>query len=349
VSADRAIVRVSAVIPTFNRRDYVMRAIESVLAQTVPVDEIVVVDDGSTDGTCDAVNARYGSLVRVVRQANGGPSVARRRGILEARGEWIAFLDSDDEWLPGKTEATLNALARLPIDIPWIFGDVRVVTDAGESSTLFEQHRLSVDGPVQIFDDPMVVQHPFQFCILESSFIRRSVLLELGCFSEGLRSSEDLLVGFQVACRYRMAAIPDVVTRNFRTSDLEGTSAELHGRWGDDYFRARMTAFALVVESGRRHPWDARYASEVRGLCHLFARRGDSSRRLALQQFRFAVSPIAVGFFLAAMLGPGALRFWEAAADASRPLRRRWRSIGRSAESGSKPSGSAVAQETGRR
>jgi glycosyltransferase involved in cell wall biosynthesis len=340
---------VSAVIPTFNRRDYVMRAIESVRAQTVAVDEIVVVDDGSTDGTSEAVGARYGELVRVVRQPNGGPSVARRRGIQEARGEWIAFLDSDDEWLPDKTEVTLNALARMPADIPWIFGDVRVVTDNGESSTLFEQHALVVRAPVQVFDDPMVVQHPFQFCILESSFIRRSVLLELGCFGEGFRSSEDLLVGFQVACRYRMAAIPDVVTRNFRTSDLEGSSAELHGRWSDDYFRARMMAFALVVQSGHRHPWGARYAAEVRGLCQLHARRGRSSRRLALQQFRFGASPIAVGFLLASLLGPRVLRLWETAADASRPLRRRWRSIARSAAHDSKPASPAVAQETGRR
>jgi glycosyltransferase involved in cell wall biosynthesis len=339
----------SAVIPTFNRRDYVTRAIESVLAQTVPVDEIVVVDDGSTDGTSDALEARYGSRVRVVRQVNGGPSAARRRGILEARGDWVAFLDSDDEWLPRKTELTRAALNRLPADVPWIFGDVRVVTDQGERSTLFERYGLSVQGPVQVFDDPMVVQHPFQFCMLQSSTIRRGVLLDLECFSEGLRSSEDLLVGFQVACRYRMAAIPDVVTRHYRTSDLEGSSAELHGRWGDDYFRARMMAFSLVVQSGRRHPWSARYAAEVRGLCHLLARRGLSSRRLALQQFKFGASPRAVGFLLASLLGPRFLRLWEAAADASRPLRRRWGSIGRVAQPDSRPESPVLGQETGRR
>jgi glycosyltransferase involved in cell wall biosynthesis len=318
--------RVSAVIPTFNRRDYVGRAIDSVLAQTVPVDEIVVVDDGSTDGTADVVIAKYGSAVRVVRQANAGPAAARRRGILEARGDWIAFLDSDDEWMSYKNQVLLEAAARVPADVAWIFGDLRIVIEQGDGQTFFGKHGLTVRGPVEVFSDPIVVQYPFQFCMLQGSLVRRSVLLELGCFTEGLRSDDDLLAGFQVACRYPMAAVPQVVTKYYRTSDLDSTSVEFNGRWGPDYFRSRMIAFALVVESGRRRPWIARYAAEVRGLCKVRARRGQPVRRLALQQFRFGVSPFSLAFFSAAMLGRRGLQLWEAVATASRPLRRSLRS-----------------------
>src|SRR5512135_2377456 len=100
---------VSAVIPTFNRLGYIRRAIDSVLAQTVPVDEVLVVDDGSTDGTAEALAAEYGAGVRIVKQANTGVSGARRRGVREARGEWIAFLDSDDEWTPNRNKELLDA------------------------------------------------------------------------------------------------------------------------------------------------------------------------------------------------------------------------------------------------
>ena len=77
-------MNVSAIIPTFNRCKYIRRAIDSVLAQTLPVDEIIVIDDGSTDGTAEAVEEWYGSQVRVIRQENAGVSGARHRGIREA-------------------------------------------------------------------------------------------------------------------------------------------------------------------------------------------------------------------------------------------------------------------------
>jgi glycosyltransferase involved in cell wall biosynthesis len=101
--------RVSVIVPAFNQERLVGRAIQSVLAQTLPAHEIVVVDDGSTDGTASAVAraAAREDRVRYVRQENAGVSSARNRGIREATGNWLGFLDADDHWRP-----TLLALAR---------------------------------------------------------------------------------------------------------------------------------------------------------------------------------------------------------------------------------------------
>lgn len=111
-------MRVSAVIPTYNRRTQVQRAIESVLSQTVPVDEILIVDDGSTDGTSGEISNRFGERVRLIHQENQGVSSARHRGIAESTGEWIAFLDSDDEWLPNRNALFLDAISAVRRTLP---------------------------------------------------------------------------------------------------------------------------------------------------------------------------------------------------------------------------------------
>ncbi len=318
-------MKVSTVIPAFNRRDYLPRAIDSALAQTVPVDEILVIDDGSTDGSAELLQSRYGNRVRVVRQANSGVGGARRRGIQEARGEWIAFLDSDDEWFPERNGELLKAAKGVSADVAWIFGALRIVTDNGEGLTLLEEHGLTVGESPHVFADSIAIQYPYQFPMLQASLIRRNALLELNCFSEGLRSDDDLLAGFQIACHYKFAAVPDVVGRYFRTSDLAANSVVVNGNFGPDYYRSRMLAFEQVIRLGRRHPWNRCYASSARGLCQVLAKRGTYSRRLAWQQFRYGgLSPKGVAFLCAAVSGPWALRVWHNLAEfARRHLRRK--------------------------
>lgn len=103
----------SVVIPTYNSGPLVVEAVASVLAQTRPVDEIIVVDDGSTDDTAERM-AAFGPPVRYIRKPNGGASTARNRGVDEATSDWIAFLDADDVWHPQKLEIQFAALARRP-------------------------------------------------------------------------------------------------------------------------------------------------------------------------------------------------------------------------------------------
>jgi glycosyltransferase involved in cell wall biosynthesis len=309
------LMKISAIIPTFNRRTYILRAVDSVLAQTAPIEEIIIVDDGSTDGTAEFVYTWYGSRVRIVKQERTGVSGARRRGTEEAQGEWIAFLDSDDEWTPDRNRALCDAIERAPSDVAWIFGDLRLVTDKGTEATLFSKYGLSVKEHPHIFVDPLSVQHPFQFGMLQGSVIRRKALLELNCFSEGLRHSEDVLAGFQVACRYRFAAIPSVVGSYFRTSDLATSSVALNSLYRADYHRARMMAFALVIKSGQKRPWNMYYASHVRALCQELANGGQVRRSLAIQQFRFGgISAKGMAFFCAVMLGRRGVQAWNSLA-----------------------------------
>jgi glycosyltransferase involved in cell wall biosynthesis len=102
-------VRVSVIIPLYNKAPYVRRALDSVAAQTFSDFEVVVVDDGSTDGGARLVESYGDARVRLIRQQNAGPGAARNRGVTEARGRLLAFLDADDEWLPRYIEEGVRA------------------------------------------------------------------------------------------------------------------------------------------------------------------------------------------------------------------------------------------------
>jgi len=112
---------VSVIIPTYNRADLVGRAIRSALSECIPGDEVIVADDGSTDNT-SAVLRQFGDAVKVLRLANGGAGKARNAGISSAKSEFVAFLDSDDEWRPGKLRLQRTFLQARP-DVVFCFSD----------------------------------------------------------------------------------------------------------------------------------------------------------------------------------------------------------------------------------
>lgn len=101
---------ISVVIPCYNAESFIGEAIESVLAQSIPVREVIVVDDGSTDDSAKIIRGLRSPVVQLIQQPNQGESIARNRGIEEATGEWIAFLDADDIWKPDKLQRQMDAV-----------------------------------------------------------------------------------------------------------------------------------------------------------------------------------------------------------------------------------------------
>lgn len=129
--------KVSVVIPTYQRAVRVQDAIKSVLAQTFTDLEVIVVDDGSSDGTGRVLGETFGDRIRYCFQPNQGASVARNRGVAEARGEWIAFLDSDDLWEKEKLEWQFKALEQFSPRCGACYTDVRFFNHS-ETRTFFE-------------------------------------------------------------------------------------------------------------------------------------------------------------------------------------------------------------------
>jgi glycosyltransferase involved in cell wall biosynthesis len=175
--------RVSVVIPVYDRAATVERAVTSVLAQSFADFEVVVVDDGSTDGGCDRI-AERDPRIRVLRHAaNRGPSAARNTGIAASRGEFVAFLDSDDEWLPEKLAHQLEALGHCGASVDAVASAFMLVDDA-------DGRRRAVRAPFR--RDPW--RSVLLGCTLgpgSTLMCRRSWFTQGGGFDERLRRLED--------------------------------------------------------------------------------------------------------------------------------------------------------------
>ena len=185
--------QISVIIPTYNREKFVVKAIDSVLRQGVADLEIIVIDDGSTDGTRKALEA-YGPNARCMFQENSGVSSARNAGIGVAQGVWVAFLDSDDEWTKDYLACQIAQIKAYPEAVAHITNAVTVLPSGGRSSRFVETGLMDRfrTKPCLVFERPLsvIVKHAPWF--LQSSIIRRDVLLKAGLFDEGLSIAEDL-------------------------------------------------------------------------------------------------------------------------------------------------------------
>ena len=170
---------ITAVIPTYNRAHLIERAVDSVLAQTLPASEVIVVDDGSSDDTADVVG-RYDARVRYVHQDNAGGAAARNLGVREARTEWVAFLDSDDIWLEGHLSALADAVAATEGAADLYFADVGR-TEAEGGGTTFQLAGLDPSGPPELRRNAIGwAVADFQPAMLQGMLIRRDAFERVG-------------------------------------------------------------------------------------------------------------------------------------------------------------------------
>ena len=146
--------RVSVIIPTYNRSALIVRAVASALAGTEPGDEVLVIDDGSTDDTPSRL-AAFGDRIRVIRTKNKGAGAARNRGIAEARCPLIAFLDSDDEWFPDKLYLQRSVMARRT-DLVGCFSDFTLTDENGDDHPGWMKHWCDYGQPWDIVLGPAI-------------------------------------------------------------------------------------------------------------------------------------------------------------------------------------------------
>lgn len=180
--------RFSVVIPTYNRGAVIMDTLDSVFAQTRPVDEVIVVDDGSTDDTADRL-APVMDRITYLRQDNAGVSAARNTGIRAATGDWICFLDSDDVWLPDRMAVLVRDLAEAGPEVTVHMADVLIDRD-GADFTVFQNKRIAAPkGRAVPLDDPlpMVVNG----AALHALAFRRDLFDRTGPFPAALRRAGD--------------------------------------------------------------------------------------------------------------------------------------------------------------
>ena len=208
-------VRVSVVTPTWNRARYLPGCIESVLAQEFSGVEHVIVDDGSTDDT-PAVLARYakshGARVRTARQENGGQSAAWNRCLDMARGEFVAFLDSDDAWLPGRLARQIPML-EADGGAGMLYAAVRYVDAEGKPSPVRRSRRGTPSGRIL----PTLLLHN----VMDSGsvIVRRSALEEAGRFDPAIREGNDWDMWLRIALRHRVLHDPTLSVLMRRHAD----------------------------------------------------------------------------------------------------------------------------------
>lgn len=186
---------VSVIIPTYNRGNFVTEAIDSVMAQTFRDYEVIVIDDGSTDNTKDLL-LRYGERLRYIHQPNSGVGAARNAGIRCASGEWLAFLDSDDIWLPDYLSCQMDRAKQDPRICIHMTNSIRIEADGAKIDT-FQDFGFT---PRKTFrnDSCLVVERPLTFILqrhppyLQTTMFRREAFIGAGMFNEKVTISEDL-------------------------------------------------------------------------------------------------------------------------------------------------------------
>ena len=238
---------ISVIIPTYNRAYCLSRAIDSVLAQSHPVEKICVIDDGSTDDTQQLLQSNY-PQIHYIRQENKGVSAARNKGIRKIKSQWIAFLDSDYEWLPQKIEKQLFELTRQPMyklihcDEVWIRNGVRV--------NAMNKHKKSGGD---IFESclPLCVISP------SASIIQRELLLEVGLFNESLPACEDYDLWLRICSSHPVLYVNEKLLCKY--GGHEDQLSRQH--WGMDRFR--VDALDRIIREGVLQSDQAKAAREI--------------------------------------------------------------------------------------
>jgi glycosyltransferase involved in cell wall biosynthesis len=197
--------QVSVIIPAYNVEEYIPEAIDSVLAQTFKDYEIIVVNDGSTDGTHDVL-ARYADLIRYFRQENRGRGAARNTALRHASGELIAFLDADDYWLETKLQKQVALLGRHP-ELGFVFAWADAFDPSGKVlRTLGTNFRIEGTEGMDAFEEILQSCPP-----MSTTMARAACVQEAGMFDERVYRNQDWDLWLRVSLRHKVGFVPEVL------------------------------------------------------------------------------------------------------------------------------------------
>ena len=283
---------VSVVIPAYNAGWSIERAIESAVSQTYPHWEIIVVNDGSTDNTA-AVLQKYRNRIRILTQSNAGLSNARNRGIRSATGEFVAFLDADDYWLPMKLERQIALLRERP-EIGFCSTATRVESSNGKYLSQWNCPKVQTSTIRTIFSQNSAIAGSGS-----SVMVRHNILLRTELFDESLKSLEDLDMWMRLAATAEYACIPEPLSVILRHDGSMSKNLSV------------MRASALYVMRKNRHLldresiggfWQAAYAVVLADYAKWEYRTGQKWTAISHLIAGLCRSPVARGRLMAGLL-----------------------------------------------
>ncbi|MGQ9509114.1 MAG: glycosyltransferase family 2 protein [Thermodesulfobacteriota bacterium] len=250
--------KVSVIIPTYNRFSMVKEAIDSVLAQDFEDFELIVVDDGSTDGTFEALRG-YGEKIKLLQHAqNRGVSAARNTGILRSKGKYIAFLDSDDLWLKRKLAIQTNFLEENP-QYPICYTDEIWIRRGKRVNPMKKHSKYS----------GWIFEKCLPLCIISpsSAMMRRTLFQKVGLFDEALPVCEDYDFWLRVSVRFPIFFINKklIIKRGGHPDQLSQRF------WGNDRYRV-IALEKLLSESFLKEEEREKVLSEMKKKCQILSR-----------------------------------------------------------------------------
>ena len=222
--------RVTVIIPAYNAGTFLFRTITSVLEQTILPAEIIVIDDGSKDETVQ-IALGFGGIVKCLSTANGGPASARNYGIRVATGDWIAFLDADDQWRPDKLEKQLQLIAETDADL--VSSDAFLVRGS-HSETTWLRH-TGIWPRLEPFVGARILPNPFEMllrigCFLLPSMVivKKNCLTGVGLFDEVMHGTEDIDLWLRLSLHCKIAIHPNaLIERQIHENNITGNPVRM--------------------------------------------------------------------------------------------------------------------------
>jgi len=287
---------VSAVIPVYNNSEYISAAVKSVLGQTRPPSEVIVVDDGSTDDTRQEL-AKFGKNIKYVYQENRGEPAARNRGIREAKCEWIAFLDGDDLWRENKLELQMAYAARHP-ELALIYSDMCTFDKNGIiDASVKERFRME-------FRRGGIFPALFQRSLFGSGSVvfRKKCVEVVGYFDENLLVGSDYEMWLRIARRFECGAVdcPLLMYRFHSSMSTQGLGVKMcNGKpWESVVLETTLRLHPKVLDELGRTGVNRRLSKPYAGAAMSRFRRGNYNEARALITRAIGYWPSKVSYWL---------------------------------------------------